>query len=587
MRALRSLVPLLLVLAGPASLVGAGAVGVPPSARVASSADAGSVKWTTCPGYSNLRCASIPVPIDYAAPSLGTLKLAVAMLPSSSAKPLGDLFTNPGGPGASGVDFLEQNASAFPPSLRAKFDIVSWDPRGVERSDPVNCVNADETRTLTQEDPAPSTPAEIAEVVQLAKQFVDDCFAHTSRLLLEHVGTATTIEDLDRLRADLGQPKLFYLGFSYGTYIGEMYAAKYPTHIGEMVLDGAVDPALSLAAGDREQALGFEGDLHAFFSWCNKDATCHNRLPDGAKASYDALMAYLAAGNSITADFKPIYGGSQPVTLGVAELGVISSLYAKAAWPYLGLAIDRGLHHNGDLLAALAYEYEGLQQNGTFSNEEEANVAINCVDAPSPRWPRLLRAPGDPARCHRPGLRGRRGVGLAHLRLLAGPGRGTPARDPRSGNADDPRRRLDRRPRHAVRLGQGGRGAARQRRAADADGFGPHRILLQLVRAQLRQLVPRDRQAPAEGHGLPERLSPPAGRAATRRRRRETPWSAPRTAGNIPVQAVAPRSVRRLVAQRPLTPPVQRHSGSGQTFPAQGIVRSGWPNGLRRRAPKL
>jgi pimeloyl-ACP methyl ester carboxylesterase len=385
MRALRSLVPLLLVLAGPASLVGAGAVGVPPSARVASSADAGSVKWTTCPGYSNLRCASIPVPIDYVAPSLGTLKLAVAMLPSSSAKPLGDLFTNPGGPGASGVDFLEQNASAFPPSLRAKFDIVSWDPRGVERSDPVNCVNADETRTLIQEDPAPSTPVEIARVVQLAKQFVDDCFAHTSRLLLEHVGTATTIEDLDRLRADLGQPKLFYLGFSYGTYIGEMYAAKYPTHIGEMVLDGAVDPALSLAAGDREQALGFEGDLHAFFSWCNKDATCHNRLPDGAKVSYDALMAYLAAGNSITADFKPIYGGSQPVTLGVAELGVISSLYAKAAWPYLGLAIDRGLHHNGDLLAALAYEYEGLQQNGTFSNEEEANVAINCVDAPSPR----------------------------------------------------------------------------------------------------------------------------------------------------------------------------------------------------------
>ncbi len=385
MRALRILALAVLAVAGSASLVGAGAADTASAARSANHETTTSVKWTTCPGHEKFRCASVPVPIDYANPSLGTLKLAVVMLPATGAHPLGDVFTNPGGPGASGVDFLEESLSSFPKSLRAEFNIVSWDPRGVERSDPVTCVDADGIRTLTEEDPQPSTPAQIARVVALTKQFVAACEAHTSKLLLENVGTRTTIEDLDRLRADLGQPKLDYLGFSYGTFIGELYAEKYPHHIRAMVLDGAINPELSLTAADREQALGFEGDLHAFFTWCDANKTCHQRLPDGAAASYAKLMAIFEAGGVIHADFKAKYGGLLPVTLGVAEIGVISTLYSNIAWPYLGLAIDRGLHGNGDLLAELAYEYVGLQQSGKFSNQDEANVAINCVDAPSPR----------------------------------------------------------------------------------------------------------------------------------------------------------------------------------------------------------
>ncbi|MGD0895395.1 MAG: alpha/beta hydrolase [Acidimicrobiales bacterium] len=385
MRALRILALAVLAVAGSASLVGAGAADTASSARSASHETTTSVKWTTCPGHEEFRCASVPVPIDYANPSLGTLKLAVVMLPATGAHPLGDVFTNPGGPGASGVGFLEESLSSFPKSLRAEFNIVSWDPRGVERSDPVTCVDADGIRTLTEEDPQPSTPAQIARVVALTKQFVAACAAHTSKLLLENVGTRTTIEDLDRLRADLGQPKLDYLGFSYGTFIGELYAEKYPHHIRAMVLDGAINPELSLTAADREQALGFEGDLHAFFTWCDANKTCHQRLPDGAAASYAKLMALFEAGGVIHAGFKAKYGGLLPVTLGVAEIGVISTLYSNIEWPYLGLAIDRGLHGNGDLLAELAYEYVGLEQSGKFSNQDEANVAVNCVDAPSPR----------------------------------------------------------------------------------------------------------------------------------------------------------------------------------------------------------
>ncbi len=387
MRALRSFVPVVLVVVGSVSLAGAGAANAEATTRSAGQSTQAStaVKWTACRGHTKFRCAWIPVPIDYAKPSLGTIELAVVMLPSPSKKPLGDLFMNPGGPGGSGVDFLEQSASAYPAALRAKFNIVSWDPRGVERSDPVTCVNANEMRVLTQITPQPSTPSQIAQVVKVTKQFVTDCEAHTSRLLLENVGTRTTVEDLDRLRADLGQSKLDYLGFSYGTYIGELYAEKYPTHIRAMVLDGAIDPSLSTTVKDREQALGFEDDLHAFFHWCDANRTCHQRLPGGAAASYDKLFAKFETGWTITAHFLSLYGGTQPVTLGVALLGVISTLYSNEAWPNLGLAIDRGLHGNGDLLAELAYSYEGLQQNGTFTNEEESNVAINCVDEPGPK----------------------------------------------------------------------------------------------------------------------------------------------------------------------------------------------------------
>ena len=385
MRALRTLAPLVLLVAGSASFLGAGAANVSSRARVAGHATPATVNWATCRGHATFRCASIPVPIDYAKPSLGTIDLAVVMLPSTGEHPLGDVFTNPGGPGGSGVDFLEQNASSFPASLRARFNVVSWDPRGVDRSDPVDCVNANGVRKLTQTDPQPSTPAEIALVVKETKAFVADCVADTSRLLLENVGT----RDDDRgsrppaRRPRAGQARLSRLLLRDVHRRAVRGEVPHP-HSG----DGSrrrARPGPLPHRGDRQQALGFELDLHAFFHWCDANASCHKLLPSGAQVSYDKLFAFFDAGGVISADFKPLYGGVQPVTLGVAELGVISTLYSDQAWPYLGQAIEQGLHRNGDLLAELAYQYEGLQPNGTFTNEDEANVAINCVDSPSPR----------------------------------------------------------------------------------------------------------------------------------------------------------------------------------------------------------
>lgn len=384
-RAFKIVAPVLLFVAAAVS-VSANAVSsasVPRTTRPHTTA----VHWTPCD--SKFRCATIPVPIEYSHPNLGTIKLSVVELPSTGLHPIGDVFTNPGGPGASGVQFLEQNYSSFSKRLRANFNLVSWDPRGVGASTPaVSCLNAAQMRRFTMLTPNPTTPKQVHRVLTATRQYVTGCQAHTPHLVLANVGTRTTIEDLDTLRADLGQAKLDYLGFSYGTYIGELYAQRYPTHIRAMVLDGTIDPSLGLVGSDEQQALGFEGDLRAFFSWCNTNGACHQQLPNGAKNEYDQLMARFASGEDDTATFKPRYGGTQQVTLGVAELGVISTLYAKSEWPYLGQAIAQGLTKvagNGNLLAEFAYEYEGLQSNGTFTNEQDANVAVNCLDSPSPR----------------------------------------------------------------------------------------------------------------------------------------------------------------------------------------------------------
>ncbi|MCU1489368.1 MAG: Alpha/beta hydrolase fold, partial [Acidimicrobiaceae bacterium] len=313
-----------------------------------------------------------------------TLQLSVIELPSTSKAPLGDLVMNPGGPGGSGVEFLTGEASGFPAALRSSFNLVSFDPRGVGASDPVNCLDTAGIRRLIALDPAPSTSAQISSVVAATKSFVAACKAKTSPQLLKNVSSAVTVQDMDRLRAALGQSKLNYLGFSYGTYLGDLYANRYPSHVRAMVLDGAVDPALTSTQSDLQQAQGFETDLHDFYTYCATNSTCKTELPQGAQTALHQLIAELAAGKSIPAHLKAVYGGTQPVTLGVADVALAGSLYSKQTWPQLAQAIQQGLAGDGTLLAAIAYGYEGLQANGKFDNEIAANTAINCVDRPSP-----------------------------------------------------------------------------------------------------------------------------------------------------------------------------------------------------------
>lgn len=341
-----------------------------------------TLAWSTC--ATTFKCAILSVPASYTNHALGNLSISVIELPATGASPLGDIVLNPGGPGASGISFLTQSVSTFPVSLRKNFNLVSFDPRGVGASDPVNCTSAAGTRALIALDPSPTTASQISMVVKGVKSYVKGCQQETPSKILENVSTLDTVRDLDQLRIALGQAKLNYFGFSYGTYIGELYAKLFPQNIRTMVLDGVIDPALSITTSDQQQAIGFERDLQDFYNWCPTNSTCQTELPLGAKTSLTNLLTKFEHGTTVKARLSAIYGGTVTVNYGVLVTAVIASLYSNQEWPDLAKAVSNAIKGNGALLAAIAYSYAGLQQNGTYSNMTAANTATNCEDNKAP-----------------------------------------------------------------------------------------------------------------------------------------------------------------------------------------------------------
>jgi pimeloyl-ACP methyl ester carboxylesterase len=354
------------------------------AARRSTAARLAGLHWRSCD--QRFQCSELTVPVSYANPKGPTFGIAVVRLPATDQHHvIGDLVLNPGGPGGSGVDFLEQNWSSFPASLRSRFDLVSFDPRGVERSHGVNCLAPAKIQPWLGVNPDPVNKTQLAHVNGAISSFIAGCEANASRAFLANLGTVVTAEDMDRLRQALGEKKLDYVGFSYGTYLGALYAEHFGSRVRAMVLDGAVDPALSPSVSEERQALGFETDLHDFFAWCRHNSTCAHELPRGAKSGYDKLMKRLEGGTVIEARLKPEYGGTQPVNYGVAEVGVIATLYSKDYWPLLAEAIAAGLAGDGSLLDGLALQYAGLEQSGKYNNIISAETAISCVDSPAPK----------------------------------------------------------------------------------------------------------------------------------------------------------------------------------------------------------
>lgn len=342
----------------------------------------GGLAWHSCGSF---RCSTLTVPVSYDDAGEGTLGLAVIELPATSgAASAPDLVLNPGGPGESGVQFLQDAFSEFPAALKERFNLVSFDPRGVGASDPVECTTPAGLRRWLALDPAPATPPQVAAVVAAVKVFDAGCAARLPRDVLASLSTATTARDMDGLRAALGQKRLDYLGFSYGTYLGALYAQAFPTHVGEMVLDGAVDPALSSTTLDIEQADSFELDLHDFFAWCPKNASCAAELPGGAENTYSGLVRRLEGGATLTADLSTALGGVQQVDYAVALTGVISSLYTTTTWQYLAQGLAEAATGNGTVLTELAYSYAGFNANGTAGNILSAEYAVSCLDRPVP-----------------------------------------------------------------------------------------------------------------------------------------------------------------------------------------------------------
>ncbi len=343
------------------------------TAWISSPGSAATLSWHGC-DYQ-FKCATLRVPVAYSDPAGPQIPISVVELAATGSHPIGDIVFNPGGPGASGVQYLEAVASGFPASLRARFTLVSFDPRGSGSSKPIHCLTSAQVPAWIGVNPAPRTAQQIAGVVKASKAFVHGCERRASTKFIASLSTANNARDMDRLRAALGQRKLTYYGLSYGTYLGTVYAEMFPKHIRAMVLDGALDPALDAETVESQQAAGFETDLHDFFAWCHSN--CSSSLSTKTAQKFATLMGRFKGG-------RVIFGDGRRVDYGVALLGVIAGLYSKETWPFLGQALQSARNGDGAGLAAGAYSYAGVNANGSFSNILSANVATNCLDRPSP-----------------------------------------------------------------------------------------------------------------------------------------------------------------------------------------------------------
>jgi len=327
------------------------------------------ISWSPCNG--GLQCGTLVVPLDYANPKGPTIPIAVARHPAEdSAARIGSLVIDPGGPGVSGIDDMANELHALTPELLADFDIVMFDPRGVERSDPVTCGETPGAPPTTLSDPVPTTPSQEAATIAGLEQFAAAC-EKASANVLPHVGSVDTARDMDQLRAALGDSDLTYMGQSYGSLLGLTYAALFPTHVRAMVLDGVIDPALTFSQMTQGQAAGFESVLDSFFAWCTDGTACAWR-PAGDPTA--ALLAQIAAGAA-----SPVPAGSGRVA-GSGELydALLDGLYARSEWPQLGAALAADAAGNGAPVVAMSDHYN---LNGS-TNGSDAALAIDCLDHP-------------------------------------------------------------------------------------------------------------------------------------------------------------------------------------------------------------
>lgn len=350
-------------------------------------------RWSDC-GLGFL-CAEVRVPKDYAVPSLGYLNVSIIDLPATDPRSrIGSLIVNPGGPGASGVEFVRDEASVggFPSALRKRFDIVGFDPRGVNSSTAVRCIDNLDGRA--EIDPSPDNAAELRALVADARTYAEAC-AKRNEAILPYLSTDAVARDLDGIRQAVGDKELTYLGFSYGTLIGSTYAQLFPDHIRAMALDGAIDPALDLEQLRAGQAKGFEGALSSFLKDCAARTACAFHQGGKSVAAFNALMASI--------DTKPLHAvrlrDRRLVGPGIAWYSVLAALYSRDAWPTLAASLALAKAGDGSLMLLIADPYRGRKPNGSYSNEQDAYMANICLDFPAPtdvatytRWAKAFDA---------------------------------------------------------------------------------------------------------------------------------------------------------------------------------------------------
>ena len=335
------------------------------------------IVWTACDGSTNteVECGNIEVPFDYADPEQGSFVLYVKKHNAASpADRIGSMMVNPGGPGFGGSSLADDAQYYFSQDLIDRFDIIAWDPRGTGESTPaVDCVDTfDEYFGL---DSPPETPEEKQALIDASQAFNDKC-AENSGTILPYISTQASAQDINSLRLALGEEKVSFFGFSYGSELGTTWATMFPETVRAIVVDGAVDPNASSTEEGMNQAKGFEGQLATFLKQCSEKTTCAFHNGGKAEAAFDQLV--------LDIDTTPLEVSKDrtPVTQGVLFTAVAQAMYSDYYWPQLSEALSEAQNGDGKGILQLYDDYYQRNEDGTYGNELEAFLAISCLDDP-------------------------------------------------------------------------------------------------------------------------------------------------------------------------------------------------------------
>jgi pimeloyl-ACP methyl ester carboxylesterase len=334
-----------------------------------------SVTWRAC---GDLECASIDVPIDWSEPDGATVALALARRPADNPDTrVGSLLVNPGGPGGSGIDLVKNVDTFASAKLMANYDVVGFDPRGVGESSPIDCGTGKTLDDYYVRDFVVETQADLDAAIARNQAFAENCRALSGRLI-ENVDTVSAARDMDVIRAVLGDDKLHYLGFSYGTQLGATYAELYPHNVGRVVLDGAVDVLLDPIDQSLEQAAGFESALTSFLDWCVARDSCDLSSDVETARRQVADIARAARDKPYASD------SATPVNGNLMIYGIVVTLYDEANWEYLELALNEVLQTDtARIFYSLGNFYlDRDEQTGEWNgNSGVAFTAISCLDS--------------------------------------------------------------------------------------------------------------------------------------------------------------------------------------------------------------
>jgi pimeloyl-ACP methyl ester carboxylesterase len=326
----------------------------------------------------SLQCARLEVPLDYANPQGRTARIGLLRRPADNPpERLGSLIINPGGPGISGMGAAASLAKAVQGTdLGRRFDLVGFDPRGIGASEPkIVCRNTEEQDAERLDLDLDTTPDGVAQTENENRAYAELCAQRVGTDMLANAGTRDVARDLDVMRSALGDTKLTYLGYSYGTRIGTSYAEQFPGTVRAMVLDGALDPDGNLVASLANQGAGFQQSFDAFIDWCLTQPQCWlgNSPRYLANQDFQHLLRPLAGAA------LPV--GARKLSYPDATIGTIQALYTDRLWPRLNQGLIELIRGDGTTLLALADLYYRRDANG-YAGSQDAFTAIRCVDDP-------------------------------------------------------------------------------------------------------------------------------------------------------------------------------------------------------------